>query len=659
MEAIRKQMDALTEQMLYHARKYYVEDAPEISDFEYDALSNQLKVLEAQYPQFVRPDSPTQRVVGAVLDGFEKVTHRYPMESLQDVFSLAEVDDFVERIRESYPEELFTAELKIDGLSVCLEYENGLFIRGATRGDGSEGEDVTENLKTIFDIPMAIRDKRHLFIRGEVYMPRAAFEKLNARREIQELPLFANPRNAAAGSLRQLDSKICAERHLSILCFNLQNALEQGFGSHAETFDFLKEQGFPVIDPYLVASTPEEIRDYIAAMGDMRDKLPFGIDGIVIKADDLEHRRILGSTAKCPRWAVAYKYPPEEKKSRLLDIVIQVGRTGVLTPNAVLEPVRLAGTTVSRATLHNQDFITEKDIRIGDTVFVRKAGDIIPEVLGIDKTLRPDGTVPYAMPKTCPVCGAPVYRAPGEAASRCTGAECPAQLARSLTHFASRAAMDIEGLGEAVVQNLLDAGLVKNPADIYNLRAPDVAALDKMGEKSAENLLQAIEASKHQPLSRLLFAFGIRHVGQKAGQVLARRYKTLEALASADEEELTGVPDIGGVIAASIRSWFDSEQSRDLICRLAEAGVNMTEDTSDNTEKLAGKTFVITGTLPSMGRTEATELIEKNGGKVSGSVSKKTDYLLAGENGGSKMTKAQALGIPVVSEEELLRMLEN
>ena len=659
MEAIRKQMDALTEQMLYHARKYYVEDAPEISDFEYDALSNQLKALEAQYPQFVRPDSPTQRVVGAVLDGFEKVTHRYPMESLQDVFSLAEVDDFVERIRESYPEERFTAELKIDGLSVCLEYENGLFIRGATRGDGSEGEDVTENLKTIFDIPMAIRDKRHLFIRGEVYMPRAAFEKLNARREIQELPLFANPRNAAAGSLRQLDSKICAERHLSILCFNLQNALEQGFGSHAETFEFLKEQGFPVIDPYLVASTPEEIRDYIAAMGDMRDKLPFGIDGIVIKADDLEHRRILGSTAKCPRWAVAYKYPPEEKKSRLLDIVIQVGRTGVLTPNAVLEPVRLAGTTVSRATLHNQDFITEKDIRIGDTVFVRKAGDIIPEVLGIDKTLRPDGTVPYAMPKTCPVCGAPVYRAPDEAASRCTGAECPAQLARSLTHFASRAAMDIEGLGEAVVQNLLDAGLVKNPADIYNLRAPDVAALDKMGEKSAENLLQAIEASKHQPLSRLLFAFGIRHVGQKAGQVLARRYKTLEALASADEEELTGVPDIGGVIAASIRSWFDSEQSRDLICRLAEAGVNMTEDTSDNTEKLAGKTFVITGTLPGMGRTEATELIEKNGGKVSGSVSKKTDYLLAGENGGSKMTKAQALGIPVVSEEELLRMLEN
>ena len=497
MEAIRKQMDALTEQMLYHARKYYVEDAPEISDFEYDALSNQLKALEAQYPQFVRPDSPTQRVVGAVLDGFEKVTHRYPMESLQDVFSLAEVDDFVERIRESYPEERFTAELKIDGLSVCLEYENGLFIRGATRGDGSEGEDVTENLKTIFDIPMAIRDKRHLFIRGEVYMPRAAFEKLNARREIQELPLFANPRNAAAGSLRQLDSKICAERHLSILCFNLQNALEQGFGSHAETFEFLKEQGFPVIDPYLVASTPEEIRDYIAAMGDMRDKLPFGIDGIVIKADDLEHRRILGSTAKCPRWAVAYKYPPEEKKSRLLDIVIQVGRTGVLTPNAVLEPVRLAGTTVSRATLHNQDFITEKDIRIGDTVFVRKAGDIIPEVLGIDKTLRPDGTVPYAMPKTCPVCGAPVYRAPDEAASRCTGAECPAQLARSLTHFASRAAMDIEGLGEAVVQNLLDAGLVKNPADIYNLRAPDVAALDKMGEKSAENLLQAIEASKH------------------------------------------------------------------------------------------------------------------------------------------------------------------
>jgi len=659
MEEIRKQIDALTEQMLYHARKYYVDDAPEISDFEYDALSNQLKALEAQYPQFARPDSPTRRVVGAVLEGFDKVTHRYPMESLQDVFSLEEVDDFLSRIRESYPEERFTAELKIDGLSVCLEYENGAFVRGATRGDGAEGEDVTENLKTIFDIPMMIRDQRHLFIRGEVYMPRAAFEKLNARREIQELPLFANPRNAAAGSLRQLDSRICAERHLSILCFNLQNALEQGFTSHAETFEFLKEQGFPVIDPYLVAQTAQQVRDYIGRMGEMRDKLPYGIDGIVIKADDLEHRRALGSTAKCPRWAVAYKYPPEEKRSRLLDIVIQVGRTGVLAPNAVLEPVRLAGTTVSRATLHNQDFITEKDIRVGDTVIVRKAGDIIPEVLGIDRSLRPEGTVPYRMPDVCPVCGASVHRAEGEAALRCTGAECPAQLARSLTHFASRAAMDIEGLGEAVVQNLLDAGLVKNPADIYSLQPGDVAALDKMGEKSAENLLRAIEASKAQPLSRLLFAFGIRHVGQKAGQVLARRYKTLEALAEATEEELTAVPDIGAVIASSIRSWFDSEQSRDLIRRLAEAGVNMTEDTSDNTEKLAGKTFVITGTLPTMGRTEATELIEKNGGKVSGSVSKKTDYLLAGENGGSKMTKAQTLGIPVISEEDLHKMLEN
>ena len=657
MEQIKQQMNQLTEQLLYHARKYYMEDAPEISDFEYDALSNRLKALEAQYPQFIRPDSPTQRVVGAVREGFDKVIHSYPMESLQDVFSTDEVDDFVTRIRDSFPEERFTAELKIDGLSVCLEYDNGLFVGGATRGDGIEGEDVTENLKTIFDIPMVISDKRHLFIRGEVYMPKAAFEKLNARREIQELPLFANPRNAAAGSLRQLDSRVCAERHLSILCFNLQNALEQGFSSHAETFEFLKNQGFPVIDPYLVASTAAEIREYISNVGEMRDKLPYGIDGIVIKADDLEHRRMLGSTAKCPRWAVAYKYPPEEKRARLLDIVIQVGRTGVLTPNAVLEPVRLAGTTVSRATLHNQDFISEKDIRLGDTVWVRKAGDIIPEVLGIDKALRPEGTVPYVMPSVCPVCGAPVVRAGDEAAARCTGAECPAQLARKLVHFASRGAMDIEGLGEAVVQNLLDAELVKNPADIYTLLPGDVAGLDKMGEKSAENLLRAIENSKQQPLSRLLFALGIRHVGQKAGQVLARRYKTMAALAAADEEELTGIPDIGGAIAGSLRSWFDSEQSADLLRRLAEAGVNMTEDTSDNTEKLAGKTFVITGTLPSMGRTEATELIEKNGGKVSGSVSKKTDYLLAGENGGSKLTKAQTLGIPVISEEDLLAML--
>lgn len=658
MEQIQQEIRQLTRELLHHARLYYNEDAPEIPDYEYDAMQRRLRELEEQYPQYALPDSPTRRVVGTVLEGFAQVRHPYPMESLQDVFSFDEILEFHRRVQEQFPGMEYTVELKIDGLSVCLQYEEGRFVRGATRGDGQVGEDVTENLRTVFDIPMELQDKRPLWIRGEVFMPVKVFQRLNAQREAAEETPFANPRNAAAGSLRQLDSSVCARRKLSIYCFNLQNAREAGFAAHDASLRFLKEQGCKVIEPYIVTADPEEIFTFIRTMGDRRDVLPCGIDGIVIKVNDLAAREMLGSTAKCPRWAIAYKFPPEEKSARLRDIVVQVGRTGVLTPNAVFDPVRLAGTTVSRATLHNLDFIRQRDIRVGDTILVRKAGDIIPEVLGVDHSKRSEGAAEFKMPTVCPVCGAPVVQEPGEAAFRCTGAECPAQLLRSITHFAGRDAMDIDGLGPAVVQLLVEQKLAASPADLYTLRLTDVASLDRMGRRSAKKLLEAIEKSKQRPLSRLLYAFGIRQVGQKAAGLLARQFGSMDRLQEATREELCAIPDIGEITAESLCRWLESAQSRHLIARLREAGVNMTQPDEQLSHRLEGRTFVITGTLEKRSRQEMTQLIQQHGGKVSGSVSKRTDYLVAGEDAGSKLQKARELGVPVLTEGELEAMTE-
>ena len=658
MEQIQQEIRQLTRELLRHARLYYNEDAPEIPDYEYDAMQRRLRELEEQYPQYALPDSPTRRVVGTVLEGFAQVRHPYPMESLQDVFSFDEILEFHRRVQEQFPGMEYTVELKIDGLSVCLQYEEGRFVRGATRGDGQVGEDVTENLRTVFDIPMELQDKRPLWIRGEVFMPVKVFQRLNAQREAAEETPFANPRNAAAGSLRQLDSSVCARRKLSLYCFNLQNAREAGFATHDAALRFLKEQGCKVIEPYIVTADPEEIFTFIRTMGDRRDALPCGIDGIVIKVNDLAARETLGSTAKCPRWAIAYKFPPEEKPAKLRDIVVQVGRTGVLTPNAVFDPVRLAGTTVSRATLHNLDFIRQRDIRVGDTILVRKAGDIIPEVLGVDHSLRPEGAAEFEMPSVCPVCGAPVVQEPGEAAFRCTGAECPAQLLRSITHFAGRDAMDIDGLGPAVVQLLVEQKLAASPADLYTLRLTDVASLDRMGRRSAKKLLEAIEKSKQRPLSRLLYAFGIRQVGQKAAQLLARQFGAMDKLQEATREELCAIPDIGEITAESLCRWLESAQGQHLIARLREAGVNMTQPDEQLSHRLEGRTFVITGTLEKRSRQEMTQFIQQHGGKVSGSVSKRTDYLVAGEDAGSKLQKARELGVPVLTEGELEAMTE-
>ncbi len=657
-EQIERQINQLTDQLIVHAKKYYEQDAPDISDFEYDALSLQLRQLEAQYPQFARPDSPTQRVGGEPLEAFEQVNHDYPMESLQDVFSYEELWEFDQKIKEQFPDAAYTAEVKIDGLSVMLDYREGLFYQGATRGNGLVGEDVTQNLKTVRSIPLKVETQYpRLVVRGEVHMPYGAFERLNARRELEEQPLFANPRNAAAGSLRQLDPAVAARRGLDILCFNLQNAEELGFESHSQTFDYLASLGLPVVQPRLRTGSMEEIIRFIEQTGDVRDALAFGMDGIVVKVDQLSYRRELGSTAKAPRWAIAYKYPPEVKETKLLDIAIQVGRTGALTPNAVLAPVRLAGTTVSRATLHNRDFIRSKDIRIGDIVQVRKAGEIIPEVLGVVWEKREGDLPEYQMPAFCPVCGAPVSEDEEEAAIRCTGAECPAQLARNIIHFASRDAMDIEGLGPAIVQSLLDAGLIHSQADLYYLKAEEVAALEGMGQRSAAKLLEELEKSKQNPLEKLLYAFGIRHVGQKTAKVLAQTFPSVQALTDATEEQLTETPDIGQKTALSLSGWLHSQQGLHLIQRLQQAGVNMTQPESRAGDTFAGKTFVLTGTLRKTTRAECQKLIESLGGKTSSSVSKKTSYVLAGEEAGSKLEKAQKLGVTVITEEEFQAML--
>ncbi len=653
-----KEIERLREELNRAGYEYYVLDNPTMSDYDYDHALRRLEELEAAHPEAVTPDSPTQRVGGQALESFTQVTHRVPLESLQDVFDFEELRAFDQRVRGVEPHVSYSVEPKVDGLSVALEYQDGLFVRGATRGDGLVGEDVTENLKTVKSIPLRIPGVTGtLIVRGEVYMPKKVFHALNEERERRGEALFANPRNAAAGSLRQLDPKVAASRRLDIAVFNIQWAENEDFHSHTESLNYLADKGFKVI-PHVICSTIGEAVEQVTAIGEGREKYPFDIDGAVIKVDDLAQRQALGSTAKFPRWAAAYKYPPEVKPSKVLDIVIQVGRTGVLTPKAVLEPVRLAGTTVTNATLHNQDFIAEKDIRIGDTVLVRKAGEIIPEVLSVVMDKRPEGTVPYRFPEVCPECGAPVERDEDGAHIRCTGAECPAQLLRTLAHFASRDAMDIEGLGIAVVENLVGAGLVKTPGDLYFLKEEDVAALERMGKKSAQNLLAAIEKSKGQDLSRLIYAFGIRQVGQKTGKILAARFGSLDALQAATVEQLTAVEDIGEITARSIVDWFHSPQSLHLIARLKQAGVNMKAEERGEDQRFAGKTFVLTGTLERFTRDEATRMIEDRGGKASGSVSKKTTYVVAGEAAGSKLRKAQELGVPVLTEEEFLHLMD-
>ena len=638
--------------------RYYVLDDPTMPDFEYDRLLRELEELEAAHPELVTEDSPTQRVGGEAISAFEKYTHPVPLMSLQDVFSLEELDEFLEKTLAADPSTVFSVEPKIDGLSVALEYVDGKFIRGATRGDGNVGEDVTENLKTIRSIPMTLENApARLIVRGEVYMPKKSFEKLNAKQEEEGKPLFANPRNAAAGSLRQLDPKICAQRGLDIFIFNIQLIEGVEFASHAETLDYLKTLKFKVI-PHQKLKNPAEINDYVLSINENREDLPCDIDGAVIKVNDLAQRERMGATAKCPRWAVAYKYPPEIKESVVEDIVIQVGRTGVLTPKAVVRPVRLAGTTVTNATLHNQDFITERDIRIGDTVHIRKAGEIIPEILDVVKEKRPMDAAAYLLPKACPVCGAAVARDEEGAFVRCTGAECPAQLSRNIAHFVSRDAMDIEGLGSSIVEALIEKGLIKSPADIYYLTLDEMKSLWQKGSKAAEKLLGAIEASKQQDLSRLIFALGIRQVGAKAGKVLASHFGTLDALMNATEEELTEVPDVGAVTARNIAEWFTQPQSQHLVEKLRGAGVNFESKREITDTRFAGKIFVLTGALSKFTRDKATEKIELFGGKASGSVSKKTSYVVVGENAGSKERKARELGIPILSEDDFLAMIQ-
>ncbi len=658
---IKKEMRQLVDFLNYHADRYYNKDDPEISDFEYDTSMNRLKELERDHPDLILPDSPTGRIGGTVLEEFEKVSHRYPMQSLQDVFSFEEIEDFDRRVKSVFPDAEYTVEPKIDGLSVCLEYSLGALERGSTRGDGHVGEDVTSNIKTLRNLKHGIvTEYPNLVVRGEVYMPKNVFEELNAKREREDKPLFANPRNAAAGSLRQLDSRICAERKLSVLCFNLQNADELGFSTHSQTLEYLASVGFPCVRPYFISSDIGKVEEYINYLGENRESLDFGIDGAVVKVNDLSMRRSLGETVKFPKWAVAFKYPPEEKKTKLIDIVIQVGRTGVLTPNAVLEPVFLSGTTVSRATLHNRDFIAEKDIRVGDTVIVRKAGEIIPEILGVDRSLRPENAVPFEMPAFCPVCGSPVFNDEQEAAVRCTDSSCPAQLSRSIIHYASRDAMNIDGLGSALAESLMNAGLVRSVADLYFLDHKAVSSLNKMGEKSTSNLLEAIDRSKANPFSRLLFGLGIRNVGQKTARSIANRFKTLDALCAASEQEISSVNDVGDIIAKSICQWFSVEENKELVEKLKKAGVNMSEPESEVKESaFSGKKVVLTGSLDKYTRSQAQQIIEKLGGSVAGSVSKKTDYVIAGQDAGSKLQKAVQLGVTVLTEQQFEEMIDN
>ncbi len=659
----KERIEELRKQVEYHAKKYYDEDKPEISDFEYDMLMVELRNLEKEFPELITKDSLTQKVGGNVKEGFQKVTHEVPLQSLQDVFSIEEVKDYIEKIEQKAEENnikqvTYVVETKIDGLSAALEYKNGQFVRGATRGNGAVGEDVTRNLQTVKTIPKKLKDPIDIIVRGEVFIAKSDFEKMNQEREENEEELFANSRNAAAGSLRQLDSKITEKRPLDIYIFNVQKIEGKEFHSHYEELEYLSKQGFNVNPVRIYCKTRQEIEKAIQKIGEERETLTFGIDGAVVKVDDLKFREILGTTAKTPRWAVAYKYPPEKKETKLKEIVCQVGRTGVITPMAILEPVKIAGSTISKTTLHNEDFIKEKELKIGDTVVIQKAGDVIPEIVAVKKEKRTGEEVPFDMPTTCPVCGAPAIREEGEAAIRCTGIECPAKLFRNLVHFASREAMNIDGLGENIIAQLLRKELIKNIADIYMLKLEDIASLKKNGQKFAQNLIDSINKSKENDLHRLITALGIRHVGTKASKLLARKYKNIDNLMVAELEDLSAINDIGPIVASSIREFFQQEQTKDLIEKLKKAGVNIQakeEENSDN--RFEGKTFVLTGTLEKYTRGEASNLIEKFGGKTSGTVSKKTSYVLAGEEAGSKLTKAQNLGVTILSEAEFEEML--
>ena len=653
----KERIEQLTKVLNEANYQYYVLDNPQMPDFEYDRLLRELELLEAEHPDFALYNSPTKRVGGEALSKFEKVEHLVPLMSLQDVFSLEELEDFLQKIIYTHSEVSFTVEPKIDGLSVALEYEDGVFVRGATRGDGVIGEDVTENLKTIRSIPMHIENApKKLIVRGEVYMPKKSFEKLNERQEKEGKALFANPRNAAAGSLRQLDSKIAAQRGLDILVFNLQYAEGVEFKTHSDTLKFLQDLKFKVV-PWKVYNTIADIHREVLRINEERESLSCDIDGAVIKVDEIALREELGATAKFPRWAAAYKYPPEIKPTVVEDIVVQVGRTGVLTPKAVVKPVRLAGTTVTNATLHNQDFISERDIRIGDTVFIRKAGEIIPEILEVDTGKRPSDSEPYFLPLCCPVCGAPTKKDDDGAFVRCTGSACPAQISRIIEHFVSRDAMDVEGFGSAIVEGLIEKGLLHTPADIYSLTLEDIKSLWQNGDVAAKKLLDAIERSKQQDLSKLIFALGIRQVGAKTGKVLAQHFKTMDCFMNAAEEDLTQIPDVGAVTAAFIAEWFSQEESKQMIEKLRSAGVNFECNMSVSDARFAGMTFVLTGALTKFTRDEASEKIESFGGKVSGSVSKKTTYVVVGENAGSKERKARELEIPILSEDEFLALI--
>lgn len=656
----------LRKQLEIWANKYYDEDNPEVSDYEYDMTMNKLKALEKEFPDLVTKDSLTQKVGGHVKEGFEKVEHEVPLQSLQDIFSFEELEEFKERVYKAAKENnikeedvKFVVETKIDGLSAALEYRDGKFVRGATRGNGLVGEDVTENLKTIKTIPKELPEPINIIVRGEVFIGKKEFEKMNEERELNEEKTFANARNAAAGSLRQLDTKITKKRPLDIYIFNVQKIEGKEFNSHFEELNYLKKLGFNV-NPVLIPcnNIPEAI-DAINKIGEEREELTFGIDGAVIKVDDLKLREKMGTTSKVPRWAIAYKYPPEKKETKLKDIICQVGRTGAITPMAILEPVKVAGSTISKTTLHNEDFIKEKDIRVGDTIVVQKAGDVIPEILEVKKNKRTGSEQIFEMPKVCPVCGAPVVREEGEAVSRCIGIECPAKLVRNIIHFVSRDCMNIDGLGDKIIEQLINKNLISNIADIYFLKFEDIATLKKNGQKFTQNLIDAINNSKNNDLYRLIAALGIRHIGTKAAKTLAKKYKTMDSLMNASLESLAMTDDIGEISANSIYEFFRQDQTIDLINRLKEANVNMEAlESEDIDNRFEGKTFVLTGTLEKFTRKEASDLIEKHGGKTSGSVSKKTDYVLAGEDAGSKLTKAQSLGVEIITEEQFEEMMK-
>ncbi len=655
-KSAKARIDQLVDILNYHARLYYVEDRNEISDYEYDMLQNELKKLEAEYPQFVRKDSPTQRVGGEALSVFEKVEHVVQMGSIQDVFSFPEVEQFINTVRQSVDNPRFVVEPKIDGLSVSLEYINGEFTVGSTRGDGFIGENITQNLKTVRSVPMSIPDKLPLLeVRGEVYMPKNVFLELVSKQEDNGEQPFKNPRNAAAGSLRQKDPKITAQRKLDIFCFNIQRIEGKELVSHKQSLDYIKSLGFKTVPMYTLVESFDEVKSCIEKIGEQRFSLPFDIDGVVVKVDSFAQREILGSTAKTPKWSVAYKFPPEEKQTKLLDIELSVGRTGAITPVAVFEPISLAGTSVSRATLHNQDFIDEKNVSIGDIITVRKAGDIIPEVVCVSEKKSQNS---FKYPDVCPVCGTPVVRSEDEAAVRCPNVDCPAQIFRSIVHFASKGAMNIDGLGPAIVDALLKSGLIKSVADLYKLTVPDLLELENFKEKSATNLINAIEKSKSNSLDRLIFGLGIRNIGQASAKLLCEKFGDIDNIMSATVEEIATIDGFGEVMAESVVKELNEPHMIKLINRLKEYGVNTSFEKVQIDNRFEGMTFVLTGTLPTLKRNDAKLIIEKYGGKASGSVSKKTSYVLAGEEAGSKLTKAQELGIPIISEDEFLKMTE-